>query len=260
MAEGRIKDSELSAIAAAIRSKNGSSTIYKPAEMAQAILDIDTGYPEPTGTVNITQNGTTNVKDYASAAVNVPNSYAAGDEGKVVSNGALVAQTARASEITQNGTYDTTLNNSVSVNVSTPNTLNLFRPTLYSRNEKPRTHSISFSTDDNWSSVLVTCSAWDSSTTLGAGITWTVPTDVCKVFCNCVLRLDCDDPRVSAVVQLNQSPWTAIAIVRGGGQGNQEAIIPDVDSNMSYIIGYTIQPGDRSPISNLRMSLSIRTT
>ncbi len=50
--------------------------------------------------------------------VAVPNSYSASDEGKVVSNGALVAQTARASQITQNGTYDTTLNNEVTVNVS----------------------------------------------------------------------------------------------------------------------------------------------
>lgn len=50
--------------------------------------------------------------------VSVPNSYTASDEGKVVNNGALVAQTARASQITQNGTYDTTLNNEVTVNVS----------------------------------------------------------------------------------------------------------------------------------------------
>ena len=50
--------------------------------------------------------------------VSVPNSYTASDEGKVVNNGALIAQTARASQITQNGTYDTTLNDEVTVNVS----------------------------------------------------------------------------------------------------------------------------------------------
>lgn len=38
------------------------------------------------------------------------------DEGKVVSNGSLVAQTSLA--ITENGTYDTTLNNEVSVSVA----------------------------------------------------------------------------------------------------------------------------------------------
>jgi hypothetical protein len=108
MAEGRIKNTELSAIAAAIREKNGLSTTYKPGEMAAAIAAIPTGIT-PTGTVNITQNGTTDVTQYASAAVNVPNSYGQSDEGKVVSNGELVAQTARSAEISQNGTYDTTL-------------------------------------------------------------------------------------------------------------------------------------------------------
>lgn len=76
-------------------------------------------------TLNVSQNGTTNAptgKAYNKVVANVPNSYGASDEGKVVSNGALVSQTAHA-EVTQNGTIDTTLNNSVVVNVpqgSTP--------------------------------------------------------------------------------------------------------------------------------------------
>lgn len=56
-------------------------------------------------------------KAYSPVTVDVPNSYAAGDEGKVVSNGELVAQTAHA-KVTQNGTIDTTLNDSVEVEVS----------------------------------------------------------------------------------------------------------------------------------------------
>lgn len=58
MAEGRIKSTELSAIAAAIRSKNGESTVYKPAEMAQAILDIPTGGAPVIESKSITENGT----------------------------------------------------------------------------------------------------------------------------------------------------------------------------------------------------------
>ena len=67
----------------------------------------------PTGTKQISQNGTSDVKNYESANINVPNSYDAGDEGKVVSNGALAAQSSQT--VTDNGTYDTTLKNSVTV-------------------------------------------------------------------------------------------------------------------------------------------------
>lgn len=68
------------------------------------------------GTKNINSNGTHDVVGYASASVNVPNSYSQSDEGKVVSNGALVAQT--SDTVTTNDTYDTTLINSLTVNVS----------------------------------------------------------------------------------------------------------------------------------------------
>lgn len=44
----------------------------------------------PSGSINISTNGTHNVAAYASAVVNVPNSYNESDEGKVVNNGALV--------------------------------------------------------------------------------------------------------------------------------------------------------------------------
>ena len=72
---------------------------------------------------NISANGnydasSDNADGYSSVNVNVPNTYGMGDEGKVVKNGALVAQTPRS--VTANGTYDTTENNSTVVNV--PNT------------------------------------------------------------------------------------------------------------------------------------------
>ena len=116
MSRALITESFLTGIANAIRAKLGVQDTYTPPQMAAAIESIPTGGITPTGTKNITQNGTHDVTQYASANVNVPNSYAAGDEGKVVSNGALVAQTSRS--VTANGTYDTTTNDEVVVSVA----------------------------------------------------------------------------------------------------------------------------------------------
>jgi len=71
--------------------------------------------------LNITENGIYTPPSgtgYSTVSVDVQTSFAPSDEGKVVSNGALVAQTPLSQDITQNGTYDTTLNNSITVNVS----------------------------------------------------------------------------------------------------------------------------------------------
>ena len=82
--------------------------------------------------LTVTANGTTTAprgKAYSPVTVDVPNSYGASDEGKVVNNGALVAQTAHA-PVTQNGTIDMTLNNSVTVNVPNPNYVETISGTL----------------------------------------------------------------------------------------------------------------------------------
>lgn len=72
--------------------------------------------------LSVTANGDyypeAGVDGFDEVHVSVPNSYTASDEGKVVNNGALIAQTARTTQITENGTYDTTLNDEVTVDVS----------------------------------------------------------------------------------------------------------------------------------------------
>ena len=82
--------------------------------------DVTQTYIKPSGTkeISISSNGTIteDVNSYASAQINVavPNTYTAGDEGKVVSSGALVAQ--ESATYSSNGTYNTTLISSVIVN------------------------------------------------------------------------------------------------------------------------------------------------
>ena len=71
-------------------------------------------------TKNISANGTYNASSdsadgYSQVTVAVPNTYTAGDEGKVVSSGALVSQSSTTKNA--NGTYDTTLNNEVVISV-----------------------------------------------------------------------------------------------------------------------------------------------
>lgn len=97
----------------------GGGTTYSGVEGIKATDSNSTTitFIKPSGTKSITSNGTgIDISSYASADVAVPNSYSAGDEGKVVSNGALVAQS--SDTVTVNDTYDTTLINSLTVNVS----------------------------------------------------------------------------------------------------------------------------------------------
>lgn len=123
MAQVLVTESYLDDIADAIRDKTGSEDTYTPAQMADAIEDIQTADEFVLVSKSVTANGTYNpasdsADGYSGVTVNVPNTYTASDEGKVVSSGNLVSQSSKS--ITQNGTHDTTMNNSVSVDV--PNT------------------------------------------------------------------------------------------------------------------------------------------
>lgn len=69
--------------------QNGTTTAPTGRAYSPVIVNVPASAVD-TGTKNITSNGTHDVVGYASAAVSVPNTYTASDEGKVVQNGALV--------------------------------------------------------------------------------------------------------------------------------------------------------------------------
>jgi len=106
MANVYVDVSSLQDIADSIRAKNGTQNTYKPGEMADAIMAIPSGGVTPTGTINITANGTHDVTNYASAEVAVPTG--------ITPTGTL--------EVTANGTYDVTNYASAEVDVPTGST------------------------------------------------------------------------------------------------------------------------------------------
>lgn len=119
MAKVLITEDYLSDIGDAIRGKLGGSTQYTPGQMASAISSIPTVTPTLISK-SIVANGTYNASSdeadgYSDVTVNVPNTYTTSDNGKVVVNQALTAQTSKS--INTNGTHDTTANNSVVVDV-----------------------------------------------------------------------------------------------------------------------------------------------
>lgn len=92
------------------------------------------------------------------------NTYAAADEGKVVKNGALVAQ--GAVTYTANGTYDTTEKSSVTVNVSGGG------PTLQQKSATPTTSQQTIEPDSGYgglSSVTIAAAPIQSSKTVTPG-------------------------------------------------------------------------------------------
>lgn len=106
-------------IADAIISKGG--TVNEGKKFSLFPQDISNIPSITLSALNITENGIYTPPSgtgYSTVSVDVQTSFTPSDEGKVVSNGTLVAQTPMSQDITQNGTYDTTLNDSITVNVS----------------------------------------------------------------------------------------------------------------------------------------------
>lgn len=102
--------------------ENGTYTASSDNADGYSSVTVDVPSDTPTLiTKSISANGTYSASDdsadgYSQVSVDVPNTYSQADNGKVVLNGALVAQ--GSDEVTENGTVDTTLISSLLVNVS----------------------------------------------------------------------------------------------------------------------------------------------
>lgn len=100
----------------------GYDSVIEPSYMTQ-FENQSSGKPAKLIKKNITENGeysasSDNVDGYSKVNVNVPNTYTVNDNGKVVTNQELVAQTAYPDTVTTNNTYDTTNYNSITVDVA----------------------------------------------------------------------------------------------------------------------------------------------
>ncbi len=89
MSKVLVNESSLTGIANAIRGKNGSTTTYKPSEMAAAITAISGGGEPVIEALSITANGTYTAPDgvdgYSPVTVNVPQSGSPPDSAFVIS-------------------------------------------------------------------------------------------------------------------------------------------------------------------------------
>lgn len=185
------------------------------------------------GTKTITANGTYNASSdgydgYSQVTANVPNTYSAGDEGKVVSSGALVSQTSQS--ITQNGTYDTTLKNEVVVNVSGGGSAGWQRPSGW-----PDYDSLNLASSQV-ESIYFTYDNTNNDTWIGLYAEGAYTVQRVSISGGNVTVLSSTD--VNSGVSFNET------IPSGAGDYVSYRIIPQGSGHLTKVFHYNSQPGN----------------
>ena len=196
------------------------------------------------GTKSISSNGTYNASSdslggYSQVSVSVPNTYSAGDEGKVVDNGALVSQT--TATYNTNNTYDTTKIKTVTVAVpgSSPN--------LQAKtNISPSTSSQTIQADtgyDGLSSVQInampTQTLPTSASSSGSGTTKaTISRSTSDQYINIPTGYNSSAANYKVSAVANGTAGTPTAS-KGTVSNHSVSVTPSVTNTTGYIIGST---------------------
>ena len=118
------------------------------AENLQRLIDAKIAIGNAITTKGGTVSASDGFEEFAADIMSMK-TYTVEDEGKVVNNGTLVAQTAMPTEITDNDTYDTTLYNSIVVNVPSAPTPPFVEVIRYNDNHQPTDIIINNKPDDS---------------------------------------------------------------------------------------------------------------
>ena len=196
------------------------------------------------GTKSISSNGTYTASSdslggYSQVSVSVPNTYAAGDEGKVVDNGALVSQS--TATYSSNDTYDTTKIKTVTVAVPSSS------PNLQAKtNISPSTSSQTIQADtgyDGLSSVQInampTQTLPTSASSSGSGTTKaTISRSTSDQYINIPTGYNASAANYKVSAVANGTAGTPTAS-KGTVSNHSVSVTPSVTNTTGYITGST---------------------
>ena len=113
MAQVLITDTKLDNLVQTISNKSGATLPLTIDEMMTVVAAIETGGTAPSGTINITENGTHNVTNYASANVNIQPSLQSKTFTPTAAGATITPDTGNygLSSVTVNGDTDLAANN-----------------------------------------------------------------------------------------------------------------------------------------------------